>query len=275
MQVPGFENAKYHLRYQPIVCIAPDTTISVVALEAFLRVEQPGEAPMQTDSFLAMAREKGEGEAVGIWVLHQACADLTDWRDEGYRGRVAINVSPAELTLTFVAEVQAALNEYGFAGNLLLMDITLDESWSEDSQAMEAMDALRRLGIRLYLDGAGSDFPLQKTLRNTGTVGYKTGRIPNMREEPSGIRMQELMDYARQYGREVIASRVETIVQRDLLLSMGCHIMQGYFFSKPVAAEAALKAIRMLTVGDAIPRPISIGAFLEQQLRAMPVSVAA
>jgi diguanylate cyclase len=276
MQIPGFENAKYHLLYQPIVCIAPDSTISVVALEAFLRVEQPGVAPLLTDSFLAIAREKGVLETVGYWVIQQACADLADMRDEGYRGRITINVSPTELTMAYVAEVQSALNEYGLAGNLFLMDITLEDSLPDDLQTVEAMEALRRLGIRLYLDGANRDFPLRNSVRDAAITGYKTARLPNTREDHAGIRLQELLDFSRRNGREVIASRVETLIQRDLLLSLNCRVMQGYFFSKPVKAEAVLESIRYLTQEEVpTPQPISLNAILERHQRSAGVSLAA
>lgn len=264
MNIPGFENAKYHLLYQPIVCIAPSNTVSVVALEAFLRVEQPNGTPVLTDAFLKMARDKGAGRAVGQWVIRQACADLADLRDEGYRGRININIALEDLRLSFVADIQSVINEYGLAGNLFLVDLTLEDSLPEEIEAIRAMEALRRLGARIYLDWGKGDFPLRNTVKDAVISGFKTARIPNLLHEPSGVRLQELQDFTRRYGREVIASRVETLIQRDLLLSMNCRIMQGYFFSKPVKPEMAMESIRLLTQEDAISPPISLAAILEK-----------
>lgn len=253
MHRADFAAEGFRLFYQPVVWIRPTSGAVVLALEAFLRLEHPTQGLLMADSFVIPTRESGGMESLGSWVAQRACADLAGWRATGYRGRVNLNVTPSELTLEYAAAVQGALNENGLAGDLLLLDITPDAPLTSSPVTRQAIDNLRHLGVRLFLDDFGSGGASLKSLGQFPIAGIKFGRPPLSTDDPDALLLEELMELTNGSGRSLIVSRVESVAQRDCALQLGCRTMQGYLFSEAVPKEQVPSILQQIAAVQGVP----------------------
>ena len=250
MGLAGFEEKGFCLRYQPVLWLRPDGGAIVIALEALLRLQHPTQGLLAADTFLSASRESGDMASLGDWVLHRACADLATWRTGGYKGRVTVNAAPEELTPAYALAMHRALVAHKLTGDAIMIDVSPDTPMVDNETTAQAIAALQRLGVRLFLDDFGRGYASLSSLNRFSFAGLKYGRIPTSEDVPDYLILQELLEIAQGTGRSLIASRVETVTQRDLLVQLNCRAMQGFLFSDALPAEEVPELMARLAKGN-------------------------
>jgi diguanylate cyclase len=240
-----------HLRlvYQPQV--SADGT-KLVSVEALVRWHHPTQGLISPLQFISIAEERGLIGPLGDWVLRKACEDGRQWGGL----TVGVNVSAIQFKQRdFVAGVGAILKETGFTPTNLEIELTESVVVDDADKAEEAMMELRAMGIRLALDDFGTGYSSLIYLRRFAFDKIKIDKSFLESMEATGesaILVHSVVHLGRALGLTVTAEGVETDEQHRFLQAVGCHLLQGYYFSKPVPASEITRMIACGRVGPAI-----------------------
>lgn len=217
--------------YQPIVDAA---TKRIVAVEALARWNHPEHGDVPPDVFIPIAEMSGLINEIGRQVLRQACHAMRDIEVD-----LAVNLSPAQFwDGSLFKDVTRVLEETGFPAERLELEITESLLLSRPDQAVQVIESLRALGIRMALDDFGTGFAsigyLQKLtldrLKIDKTFIKPVGNDPKAREM-----LISIVGLAKAFELEVSAEGVETIMQSEMARVAGCGRLQGWLFGRPVA----------------------------------------
>jgi EAL domain-containing protein (putative c-di-GMP-specific phosphodiesterase class I) len=238
----------FTLAYQPIVVLATD---EIAGFEALVRWPHPRWGMIHPDQFIALAEETGYIVPLGSWVLRQAVTDLVAWQRH-VPGRallyVSVNVSARQFRDPgFVAGVREVLVSSGLAPSLLQLELTESVLLGRDDQIRAALTELKQLGVRLAIDDFGTGYSSLSYLRELPMDVLKIDRsfIEGMTVSKARLALVEvIMGLAKTLGLRVTAEGIESEVQRELLISLGCEFGQGYLLERPMPASEAEALIR-------------------------------
>ncbi len=225
--------------YQPEV--DPGTGM-VAGFEALLRWRHPERGMMTPHEFLPLAEQTGLIVPIGEWVLREACLQAQRWQ-ESRRGAspllISVNLSVQQLKqIDFVAEV---LTETGLAPATLVLEITEDAVMEDAQRAVEALEELKRTGVRLAIDDFGTGRSSLAYLKRLPVDYLKIDRsfVERLGDDPKGVEIVSgTLALARALSLKTIAEGVETPAQLENLREMGCDLAQGKLFSEPRSADA-------------------------------------
>jgi diguanylate cyclase (GGDEF)-like protein len=232
---------QFCLHYQPQVCAASER---VVGMEALIRWQHPVLGMVMPDKFIPLAESSGAIAAIGAWVIDSACRQLAQWRAMGFGElRVAVNLSAQQLLLCDLGDtVQSALQRAGLAGAGLELEITESVLMQDPQRSIERLESLRSLGVRLSIDDFGTGYSSLGYLKVLPVHAFKLDRSFVRDIGKSGKDFEicaTAVGLARNLGLEIVAEGVEDTVQAAQLRKLGCHLLQGYYFARPLAADAA------------------------------------
>jgi diguanylate cyclase (GGDEF)-like protein len=237
----ALENGELFLHYQPQVCAV---TERVLGMEALIRWQHPELGLVMPDKFIPLAESTGTIAAIGAWVIESACQQLQDWRALGFSDvRMAVNLSAQQLLLDDLGDhVQSALRRAGLMGADLELEITESVLMQDPQRSIERLEYLRSLGVRLSIDDFGTGYSSLGYLKMLPVHSFKLDRS-FVRD--IGVSEKDLeicataVGLARNLGLEIVAEGVEDMVQAARLRHLGCNLLQGYYFARPLAAYAA------------------------------------
>jgi diguanylate cyclase (GGDEF)-like protein/PAS domain S-box-containing protein len=232
------DDNRFALHYQPVVELRDG---HVTAAEALLRPYGDGDL-LDAASTVALAEETGLIDQIGRWVLHRACADgATFRRADGSFLPLSVNLAPHQIHGGLIGLVTDASASTGFPLTALTLELTERTVMANPEAAVDVLDRLRGLGVRIAIDDFGvgysslaslRDLPLDSLKIDRGFVQALTGRPADQRL------VQAIVDIAHALQLDVVAEGIEQSQQRDRLLELGCHIGQGFLFSPAQPAEA-------------------------------------
>jgi EAL domain-containing protein (putative c-di-GMP-specific phosphodiesterase class I) len=227
--------------FQPLVALADG---SPVACEALLRWDHPERGELLPAAFLRIAEDDGLIVPIGAWVLEESCRQLAAWRAQGRELWVSVNVSARQLAqVDFVAVVERALRETGVPPHLICLEVTETAVLRRPETARSALVALRRLGVRVALDDFGLGYSSLTHLKALPVDVVKVDRsfVADLVRSPEDRAVVEaVLTLAQRMGLTVIAEGVETAAQDELLREMGCPMVQGYLYGRPLPAADVL-----------------------------------
>lgn len=237
----AIEQDEISLHYQPQVNIL---TGKVVGLEALARWHSKERGMVSPMHFIPLAEETGLIERLGEWVLNHACHRFQAWLMKGLDlGKVAVNISPMQFRKEhFEQTVVSALISSKLAPQYLELEITESSAMENGERAIEMLECLSRLGLSLSIDDFGTGysslaylkrFPIQKLKIDRSFVNDIDG------EGKDAAIAKSIIDLAHNMSLQVVAEGVEHLNQSHWLMSRGCHIVQGFYYSKPLS-EAQL-----------------------------------
>ncbi len=235
----ALERGELRLHYQPQFDIS---TGKIIAAEALMRWQR-GERLVPPDEFIPMACETGLILPMGDWAIREACEQVARWRDAGKPViPIAVNVSAnAFLQHDFVAKVKASLASVNVAASFLEIEITETMLMQDLKQSVQILEELADFGVRLSVDDFGTGYSSLSYLRKLPIDTLKIDRsfVGEMYEgsDDEAI-VSAIVALARALNLRVIAEGVETLAQANLLNLHGCYLMQGYFYSRPLAIAA-------------------------------------
>ncbi|MFA9464872.1 MAG: putative bifunctional diguanylate cyclase/phosphodiesterase [Velocimicrobium sp.] len=236
----ALEGKELFLCYQPLI---DSGTQKVVALEALIRWKRPGNGIVAPLDFIPIAEKSELIVSIGEWVLETACRQLKEWQEEGATlCSIAVNVSVKQIKRPDFTEVVAKiLSKTGLLPNYLVLEITESSYFEPIEMVLENINILRSMGIKISLDDFGTGYNTLKTIQNFSVDSLKIDRafINNINAEVNKVIVETILLLGRRIHVNTVAEGVETKEQYEYLKRMGCDIIQGYYFSKPLLAKEA------------------------------------
>ncbi len=234
----AMERDELLLHYQPQV---DSDTQAIVALEALVRWQHPTLGLVPPLDFLPLAEETGLMPLIGEWVLHTAATQTRAWTAQGLPPvRIAVNLSDREFKRTdLIGLIQRTLTNTGLAPAQLELELTEAILMQDTRQAQALLQRLRDLQLHLSIDDFGTGYSSLAHLKrfpvNTLKIDRSFIRDIETNDDDATI-TSTIIAMAHGLRLNVVAEGVETAAQRDLLRLLGCHHVQGFFYSKPVPA---------------------------------------
>jgi diguanylate cyclase (GGDEF)-like protein/PAS domain S-box-containing protein len=240
----GLLRGEFSLHYQPEVDIESHR---IVGVEALLRWHSPSRGLVAPDQFIPVAEATGVIVPLGDFVLHEACAQTARWQREGLLpdGFVTwVNLSGKQLTSgNLAASVQRALAAAGLSPKLLGLEVTetaivLDGASSE--RARTDLKQLHDSGIKIAIDDFGTGFSSLGHLRRFPVDMLKVDRsfVQGVEHDPKDAAITaNLASLAHALGLLAVAEGIESDGQLASVRELGCDLVQGFLFAKPVPAE--------------------------------------
>jgi diguanylate cyclase (GGDEF)-like protein len=225
------------VHYQPAVDLS---TGRVRGLEALVRWRHPRHGLLLPGEFVPLIEQTSLINGLTLEVLNQALAQARTWNDEGLGLRVAVNLSPRSLQdPAMPRQLERLLRRWNVDPERLDIEITESTVMSHQKRALEALDALRALGVGLVLDDFGTGYSSLTFLRGLPVEKIKIDKsfVENMDTSVSdGLIVRSLIDLAHNLGLAVIAEGVESDEVAQQLTDLGCDAAQGFHLSEPRTA---------------------------------------
>ncbi len=231
-------NDEMHLHYQPVV---DAETGRLTGFEALLRWTHPKLGPISPAKFVPLAEEARLIGPIGEWVLRTAIAEAARWETPV---RVAVNVSPEQLyNPNFFTVVAQALNQSGLDADRLELEVTEGVFMRHGTVAVQVLEKLLDLGIRLSLDDFGTGYSSLGYLSRTRFSSIKIDRsfvqaASRGAKEAIAI-IRAVVALADSLGMATTAEGVETEDEHLMVRRLGCTKVQGYYFGRPLPAPEA------------------------------------
>ncbi|MGI8451507.1 MAG: putative bifunctional diguanylate cyclase/phosphodiesterase [Streptosporangiaceae bacterium] len=239
----------FTLVYQPI---AELNTGAVAGFEALLRWPHAEWGMVQPDQFIALAEETGHIVPLGAWVLQQATTDLARWQQHAPDHPpvyVSVNVAARQLRDPgFVGGVRRRLTESGLPPSSLVLELTESGLLRPDQRLQADLEELKSMGVRLAIDDFGTGYSSLSYLRELPIDVLKIDKsfVDGIAVSTQRLALAEvIIRIAKTLGLTVIAEGIESEVQRDMLVSMGCRYGQGYLLATPMPADDAEALLRV------------------------------
>lgn len=234
----ALERGEISAYFQPIVDLR---TGDVVALEALARWHSP-DGMREPDRFLRAMKEAGLLGALFDRILDDGLARLKEFRSIVPGLQLAVNVEfDAAVETTLFASVSRCLAAHDLPASALSIELSERQTFELSAAIRTDLTAVADLGVRLMLDDFGTGFASLETLTTLPISGVKldrkfTGQVIDGEREP--VVVKAMVALAAEAGLTVVAEGIETQVQCDRLVRMGCRLGQGYLFALPQPADA-------------------------------------
>jgi diguanylate cyclase (GGDEF)-like protein len=239
----AIEKEELTLYYQPMVRLS---TGKVACMEALVRWEHPERGLIYPEEFIPLAEETDLIIPLGHWVMQNACRQAREWTRLGSDGSplvLSVNVSVKQFQHPdFVGAVEKILRDTGLEVSRLQLEITETVVTENVEYAAGLLKDLKRLGVQLAIDDFGQGYSSLGALRTFSLDNLKIDKtfVAGLGKNAQDTSIVQLVvDLAHSLDMKAIAEGVESAEQLILLEQMGCDLAQGYYFAKPLAAEAA------------------------------------
>ena len=234
----ALEQQQFYLVYQPKVTIGDG---KVSGVEALVRWQHPDLGLISPVDFIPIAEDSQQIIALGAWVMQQSCWQAKRWYDAGLKVVVSVNVSAVQLAHDDVFQmVKRVLEESALPASLLQIEITESAIMENPDHIIAAFGRLRALGVKVAIDDFGVAYSSLNYLRRLPVDVLKIDKsfIDHcVTDHKDKMIVRTVVQLGHNLGMLVIAEGVEDAEQLALLKAEGCDKYQGYYFSKPIAAE--------------------------------------
>jgi diguanylate cyclase (GGDEF)-like protein/PAS domain S-box-containing protein len=239
------ENDEFRLVYQPQFDL---NSGQLIGLEALLRWEHPQQGTIPPSRFIPIAEQSGLIKDIGTWVIRNACAQASQWTEEGYVfGRVAVNVAGPQIQqVNFVDIVIKALDETHLDAGRLELEITESFVTNRTDVSIEQLSHLRTLGIEIAIDDFGTGYSSLSYLKQLPIDKLKIDQafVRDIPDDPNDMAIAKaIIAMGKALGMKVIAEGVETEEQGSFLRQQGCEFAQGFYFSRPLSVDAVTELL--------------------------------
>ncbi len=234
------ERQEMRLHYQPVVALEGGDLHGVEALLRWTRTEGGDISPAE---FVPVAEDTGLITSIGAFALEEVCAQLRRWNDAGLPppGVVHVNISGRQFMQPGLPHaVETLLDRTGTDPRTLRFEVTESVLMRHGSQAITVMAQLRDLGIRLCLDDFGTGYSSLGYLKRLPVDSIKIDRsfVSGLEHDRDGQAIvRSIISLGLHLGLEIVAEGVETLVQAEILASLGCRYAQGFLYAPPLPAS--------------------------------------
>lgn len=245
----AIDRQQLELYYQPQVSVDDGR---IIGAEALIRWQHPELGLVSPLEFIAAAENTGQIAKLGEWVLRHAVRQMKTWLDTGLPVPIiAVNISAIQFRDSHFPElVTAILNEENLPHRYLELELTEAAAMDNPEAAVKMMDQLDNLGIRMSIDDFGTGYSSLSYLKRFKVYKLKIDRsfVHDITEDAEDKAIvAAIINMATSLGVRTIAEGVETAGQLAFLRLQGCNEVQGYYFSKPVPAEAFEQYVKAIS----------------------------
>lgn len=246
----AIQKGEFELRYQPIVHAAEQR---VRGFEALLRWRHPQRGIISPGEFIELAEETGLILPLGEWVLREACSRIAALNEEGREFHASVNLSAWQISQgNFLDTTMGVIRETGLRPDLLNLELTETVLMDSDERTLQSLNTLREMGVNLSLDDFGTGYSSLNYLKGFPVNHLKIDRS-FIKEIPEERSMREItraiISMASILDLRVVAEGVEKLSQIEFLANEGCHLIQGYYFAKPLEESAILSCVSSIEAG--------------------------
>lgn len=242
----ALERDEFFLNYQPQLSMDGS---KVIGVEALLRWRHPELGLVSPAEFIPLAEANGLIVGIGNWVLWTAAKQMRAWIDDGLEPMVmAVNLSAVQFRqANLSALVTEVLEQTALEPEYLELELTESVAMNDPVKAIAVMKSLHDLGVHMSIDDFGTGY---------SSLSYlKQFKVYKIKIDQSFVRdiatdaddraiVSAIVQMARSMGFRTIAEGVETVEQRDFLLTQWCDEAQGYLFSRPLSADELATFVR-------------------------------
>ena len=235
------ERGEFRNFYQPIVALDSG---EIVGFEALSRWQHPTRGLVGPNEFIPVAEETGLIRELGWWNLREACRQISEWRAGSIANRhltISVNLSAKQFSQpNLVEDIRKLLLELALPPEALKLEITESTVMADPSVAVEMLQQMKSLGIRLAIDDFGTGYSSLSYLHRFPLDTLKIDRsfISTMCEGGEGMEIaRTILPMANSLRLDVVAEGVETVQQVAMLKKLECKYGQGFYFSRPLSAE--------------------------------------
>jgi diguanylate cyclase (GGDEF)-like protein len=232
----ALDKGQFVLYYQPLVSFKNQ----LVGVEALIRWIHPERGIIQPDEFIPIAEASGLMMPLGLMVLQNACDQLAKWAciPKMAEISIAVNVSATQFHQPqFVSQVLAAVKRSGAKPSRLNLELTESVMIYDLKDVIDKMQTLKASGITFSLDDFGTGYSCLSYLKQLPLDRLKIDKsfiLDILNDKDDAAIAQMIIALSQSMEMEVSAEGVEENAQRDCLEDMGCHMYQGYLFSRPL-----------------------------------------
>lgn len=238
----AIELNEFSLNYQPRLDAGSG---QIVGVEALLRWNNPVLGQISPARFIPLAEETGLINPIGAWVMAEACAQWAAWRDAGFgHWGMSINLSAAQLAdPDLIRQVQAQIERHDCGHEQLEFEITESHLMQDPKSAVQTLQAIKALGVKLSIDDFGTGYSSLTYLKRFPIDKLKVDQsfVRDMLDDPADLAIvRATIALGHELGLQLVAEGVERAEQASLLTELGCEELQGYFFAKPLSPDALM-----------------------------------
>ena len=236
----ALEKEQLHLAYQACVDASSE---EVTGFEALIRWDHPERGPVSPVEFIPLAEEIGLIDEIGEWVMRTACAEAAKWPSHV---TVAVNLSPIQFkSHALPSLVRMVLSDTNLPAKRLELEITEGVFLSNDDHVHDMIRSLKDIGVKLALDDFGTGYSSLSYLQRVPFDKIKIDRsFVTGASDPKGRNaalIRAMVGLASDLKMQTTAEGVETREELQLVRDLGCSLVQGYIFGKPMPPQAALE----------------------------------
>ena len=227
------------LTFQPKVSLLQER---VTGVEVLLRWQHPQHGIIAPDQFIPVAERTGLIIPLTLWVLQQSLLQCRQWKEIGLDISIAVNLTMWNLEAQELPEqIEALLRDTDVSPESLELEITETSIMSDPQRVIRTLDQIRHLGVRFAIDDFGTGYSSFAYLTKLPVSCIKIDKsfIQNIEtDRDSSVIVKSIIDLGHNLGLKIVAEGVETIQSKRMLRVFQCDEGQGYYFCRPVPADA-------------------------------------
>ncbi len=231
---------QFYLAYQPIFS---EDVKTIKRIEALVRWQHPVRGLISPLQFIPIAETSGLITDLGFWILRTACQQFLLWKEHGGNDqleRIAINISPIQINSNFAENVTKLLKKISFNPTWLEMEVTEGLMMSETKEVIEQIEKLKALGIHFSIDDFGTGYSSLGKLKSmpVSTLKIDQSFVQDIDTDSNDYEIVlAIIQMAKSLNLTVVAEGIETEEQAEILLELGCKLLQGYYLARPMSVE--------------------------------------
>lgn len=235
----AFDNNEFELYYQPKV---ETTTGRILGAEALIRWNHSTDGLIAPYKFIPIAEDSGLIRQLGEWTINEACRQNSHWQHEGLdKIKVSVNLSPKQFhQQDLIKLVEQSLVNNKLHAEYLDLEIVESAAMNDINQTITTLNQLKKIGVSISIDDYGTGFSTLSYLKKFPVDCLKVDRafVENLVDDTGDQAIvSSTILLAHSLGLSVVAEGVEDAHQLAFLRKHGCDEIQGYYFSRPVAAK--------------------------------------
>lgn len=246
------ENDEFRLVYQPQIDLE---THKLVGFEALLRWHSSVHGDVSPNEFIAIAEENNAILKIGQWTIKQVCNDLERFKRETKLDNIIISLNSSIVEIlhpSYKKIISKVLQESTIKGSELCVEVTESVLMKDPAKIIDVLNELRLLGVSISLDDFGTGYSSLKYLKDlpVSTLKIDKSFIDDITESDSRSIVENIIQLSRSLNLTVLAEGAELEEQVEVLKTLNCDYVQGYFFYKPLSLTDAINEFKSMSGAD-------------------------
>lgn len=245
----AIEHDYFSMNYQPQV---NTSTGEIVGAEALLRWSDPTLGSISPAVFIPIAEKSGLIISIGEIVFDKVLKQISEWKSKGFKvPRISINVASAQIKdIEYGLKLSSLLGEFSLEHDDITIELTEGTLMDRQDTTLEMLNAIKNNGARISIDDFGTGYSSLSYLKRMPISEIKIDRsfVDDIHLDENDKQISTaIINIAKSLGLEIVAEGVENANQLEVLKSLGCNVVQGYFFYKPMSANDFEKLLKLHT----------------------------